>query len=93
MWLLRAISSGVGAPAWRGDVLCERAVDQAFLRAALLPDAGVDCAFDEDGVVVAGHGVDVAGEDGEGGVPGALPAGIGGGEARGGARCVRGGGG
>ena len=67
-----------------GDVLVECAVDEAFLRSALEPDAGVDCAFDEGGGVVAGHGVDVAGEDGEGCVPGALPAGIGGGEARGG---------
>ena len=76
MWLLRAICERGGRAVLRGDVWRERAVDEAFVRAALLPDAGVDAAFDQDGLVVAGNGVDVAGEVGEGGVPGALPAGI-----------------
>jgi len=44
--------------------------------AALLPDTGVDGAFDEDGVVVLGECADVSGEGGEGCVPGALPAGV-----------------
>ena len=74
----------------RGDILLERAVDQALLRSALLPDAGVGAAFDEDRVVVAGHGADVAGEDGERGVPGGGPCGVGGGEVRAGRGVGRG---
>jgi hypothetical protein len=41
---------------------------------ALLPDAGVDSAFDEDGVGIVRGDADVAGEGGKRGVPGALPA-------------------
>ena len=54
----------------------EGAVDEAFVGAALLPDAGVDAAFEEDWAVVTGDDVDVAGECGEGGVPCALPNGV-----------------
>ena len=64
-------------------VLIERAVDQALpAERTRVSDAGVDRAFDERGWRVARHGVDVAGEDGESSVPGALPAGIGRWEAR-----------
>jgi hypothetical protein len=76
-----------GCAGGRGDVLGEGAVDEALLRGALLPDAGVDGALDEDGVVVAGHEVDVAGADGECGVPGGPPGRIGGGEVGIGGRC------
>ncbi len=62
------------------DVLREGAVDEAFLGGALLPDAGVFGTFDEDGSGKARHNVEVSGEDGEGGLPGAEPAGIRGGE-------------
>jgi len=47
-----------------GDVLAEGSVDEAFVGAALLPDAGVDAAFEEDGAVIAGDEMDVAGECG-----------------------------
>jgi hypothetical protein len=59
-----------------GDVLAEGSVDEAFVGAALLPDAGVDAAFEEDRAVVTRDEVDVAGECGEGSVPGALPDGV-----------------
>ena len=36
------------------DVLGEGSVDEAFVRAAFLPDAGVDAAFEEDWAVVTG---------------------------------------
>ena len=58
------------------DVLAEGPVDEAFVGAALLPDAGVDAAFEEDGAVVAWNCVNVAGEGGEGRVPSALADGV-----------------
>src|SRR5260370_24558703 len=67
---------GCGCALHLGDVSAGGSVDEALVGAALLPDAGVDAAFDEDGAVVVGNDVDVAGECGDGGVPGALPAGI-----------------
>ncbi len=71
------------------DVAGKCAVDEALLWGTLQPDAGVDGAFDQDGAVEAGHGVNVAGEDGEGGVPGFLPCGIGGGKLRTGRTILR----
>ena len=65
-----------GGCALRGFyVLREGAVDETFVGAALLPDAGVDGSFEEDGMLVVGDEFDVTGEDGEGGVPGLWPAG------------------
>jgi len=61
----------------RRDVFGEAAVDQALLRRALLPDTRVDGALDEDGMFVTRHKADVAGADGERGVPGDLPGGVG----------------
>ena len=58
----------------------EGSVYEALLRGALLPDTGVDGSFVKDRAVVAGDEMDVSGERGEGGVPGAAPARVGGGE-------------
>jgi hypothetical protein len=73
---------GGGGALHLSDVLAESSVDEALVGAALLPDAGVDSAFDEEGAVVAGDDVNVGREGGEGGVPGVLPVRIAGGEGR-----------
>ncbi len=75
---------------FRRDVSVERSVDEGLVGAALLPDASVGAAFDEDGLVVARQHADVAGEGGDGGVPGGEPARVFTGKLRnGGARSCR----
>ena len=53
-----------GHVAVAGYVGAELAVDEGLVGAALHPDALVDRAFDEDGLVVARHLLHVGGEDG-----------------------------
>lgn len=60
----------------RGDILCERAVDEAFVRATLLPDPGINSSFEQNRLLVTGNGLHVSREDGESSIPGARPAGI-----------------
>ncbi len=55
MWLLRATWSGDASGRRCRDVLAQASVDQPFLRPALLPDAGVDAAFDQNGMVEPGQ--------------------------------------
>lgn len=72
-------SDGKGSgDAWMGsNVPLKGAVDLAFLGRAFLPDAGVGTTFDENWMIIARYGADVAGEDCECGVPGYLPSRVG----------------